>query len=84
MSEHGAVHVSCREVVALVADYFDDVLDDDSRSLFEEHLNFCEGCVSYLHQLRTTIDAMGQLREEDVSDEATRRLLTALRDWRRT
>ena len=51
--------------------------------LFEQHLNFCDGCVWYLDQMRRTIAAVGRLREEDVPPETRDALLAAFRDWRK-
>jgi anti-sigma factor RsiW len=76
-------HVSCREVVELVTDYLEGALPADEIALFEQHLNFCEGCVWYVDQLRTTVAAVGRLEEEDLPAETRERLLGAFRDWRR-
>jgi anti-sigma factor RsiW len=79
-----AEHLSCQEVVELVTDYLDESLPTEDTSLFEQHLNFCEGCVWYVHQLRTTVEAVGEIREEDVPSEAKDRLMGAFRDWKRS
>ena len=75
-------HITCREVVELVTDYLEGALNADETSLFEQHLNFCDGCLTYVDQLRVTIDAVGRIDEQDVPPEARERLLTAFRDWR--
>jgi hypothetical protein len=77
-------HVSCQEVVELVTDYLEAALDPHEAALFEQHVNFCEGCVWYVEQMRTTIAAVGRIEEEDVPPEARDRLLAAFRDWRRS
>jgi hypothetical protein len=82
MAEHGD-HISCSDVVALVTDYFERALPADEVSLFEQHLNFCDGCVSYVEQMRLTAQTVGRLEEEHVPDEAKERLLQAFRDWGR-
>ena len=41
-------HITCREVVELVTDYLERALDAGETSLFEQHLNFCDGCVTYV------------------------------------
>ena len=76
-------HISCQELVELATEYLEGALADEELALFEAHLNFCEGCVSYLDQMRLTIGATGTLREEDVPAEARERLLGAFRGWRR-
>ena len=79
-----AEHVSCQEVVELVTDYLEGALPAEEATLFEQHVNFCDGCEWYLDQMRATIATLGRLGEEDVPTEARDRLLTAFRDWRRT
>ena len=77
-------HVTCREVVELVTDYLEGALAPETATLFEEHLNFCDGCERYVHQMRTTIAAAGRIQEEDVPPETRDKLLAAFRDWRRS
>jgi anti-sigma factor RsiW len=77
-------HITCQEVVELVTDYLERELDVDETSLFEEHLNFCDGCVTYVDQMRVTIDAAGRIAEDDLPPETRDRLMTAFRDWRRS
>ena len=81
MAEH-AQHVSCRQVVDLVTEYLDGALNRDRAALFEQHLNFCDGCVTYVDQLRLTVATVGQVGEDDVPAEARERLVRAFRDWR--
>ena len=80
---HSHDHITCKEVVELVTHYLETALPVDETALFEQHLNFCEGCVWYVDQIRTTVAAAGNLREEDVPPETREALLTAFRDWRR-
>jgi hypothetical protein len=81
MAEHE--HVSCQEVVELVTDYLDQTLAADEASLFEQHVNFCDGCDWYLDQMRTTVGTVGRITEEDVPPETRTSLLAAFREWRR-
>jgi anti-sigma factor (TIGR02949 family) len=83
MSE-SAEHITCQEVVELVSEYLEGELGADQTSLFEQHLNFCDGCVLYVDQMKTTVSTLGRLGEEDVPAEARERLLTAFRDWKRS
>jgi anti-sigma factor RsiW len=70
-------------VVELVTDYVEQALPAEEAAVFEQHLNFCDGCVWYVDQVRKTIDVVGELRTEDVPVETKVKLLTAFRDWRR-
>jgi anti-sigma factor RsiW len=75
-------HISCQEVVELVTDYLDQALPADEASLFEQHINFCDGCIWYVEQIKSTAEALGEVREEDISPEAKDRLMSAFREWR--
>jgi anti-sigma factor RsiW len=79
-----AEHITCQAVVELVNDYLERSLPPDETTLFEQHLNFCDGCDWYVEQLKRTVQTVGEIREEDVPAEAKERLLSAFRDWRRS
>jgi anti-sigma factor RsiW len=70
-------------MVELVTDYLEGRLPQWDRFQFERHIAGCDGCASYLEQMRTTIRLTGILREEDVSPAAREALLSAFRDWNR-
>ena len=72
-------HISCQEFVELVTEYLDGGLSPDAAALFEQHLNFCDGCEWYLDQLRTTIATVGRIGRQDVPEPMRRRLLAAFR-----
>jgi anti-sigma factor RsiW len=76
--------MTCAELVELVTAYLEGALPDDVRRDFEEHLAMCRGCDVYLAQFRTTIDLLGELPEETLSDPARDHLLDAFTAWRRT
>jgi predicted anti-sigma-YlaC factor YlaD len=76
--------LSCQELVELVSDYLEGALDPEGVARFEEHLSICEGCRSYLDQMRATITLAGSLTEESIPSPARDRLLVAFRDWKRT
>ena len=82
MAEHE--HISCQEVVELVTDYLDQTLPADDRSLFEQHINFCDGCDWYLDQMRVTMTTARRITEEQVPAETRDKLLTAFREWKRS
>jgi anti-sigma factor RsiW len=76
-------HITCQEVVELVTDYLEGALPADDVELFEQHLNFCEGCAWYVEQIRATVTTVGRIREEDLPPETRERLVSAFRDWKR-
>lgn len=74
--------MTCRELVELVTEYLEGMLAARDRKRFEEHLEKCAYCVTYLEQMRITIRALGRLPEESLSPPAREALLTAFRDWK--
>ena len=80
MNRPGA-EITCRELVELVSDYFDDRLPEPVRARFEDHLALCPGCVTYLEQMRTTMMLVSQVGELERRPEVAA-LLRAFRDFR--
>lgn len=74
--------LSCQELVELVTDYLEGVLPEDERARFEEHLAICDGCHTYVDQMRTTLRVTGELRAEALTPDAETALRRAFRDWR--
>jgi anti-sigma factor RsiW len=75
--------MSCKELVELVTDYLENALPSEERTRFEEHLGLCDGCVTYVEQIRTTVLTVGALREEEIPPHTRDELLAAFRDWKR-
>ena len=75
--------MDCDEFVELVTDFLDGALSQADQARFVEHLTMCDGCETYLAQFRQTIDTLGELPPESISDEARDKLLTAFRGFRR-
>lgn len=75
--------MDCDEFVELVTDFLDGALSQADQDRFVEHLTMCDGCETYLAQFRQTIDTLGELPVESISDEAREKLLTAFRGFRR-
>lgn len=82
MNELRAPRLTCREVVELLSDYLDGALDPLERARVAAHLETCPECTAYLTQLRTTIGALGRLREADIPKPILLRLVDAFRGWR--
>jgi anti-sigma factor RsiW len=78
----GIAHLSCRELVELVTAYLEGALSIADRMRFENHLTACDGCSTYVQQMRRTIELTGTLRVHDVSLEAESALLHAFRNWK--
>jgi anti-sigma factor RsiW len=76
-----ARELTCREMVKLVTDYFEQRLPADEAQRFEAHVEICDGCQAYVEQLRATVGALGELPEERLSAGARDTLLGAFRNW---
>jgi len=74
--------LTCKELVELVTDYLEDRMSRNARLRFERHLNDCEGCTTYLEQMRQTVSLLGRLTEEDIQPERRQHLLALFRDWK--
>jgi hypothetical protein len=74
--------MTCQELVELVTEYLEGSLTPRDRFRFEGHLPRCQGCADYLDQMRATIRASGQLREESLDPNARDALLELFLDWK--
>jgi predicted anti-sigma-YlaC factor YlaD len=69
--------IACNELVELLTEYLEGTLPPDEEVAIEEHLRGCDGCRTYLDQLRTTIELLGSARVDTLSDQAYEELLAA-------
>jgi anti-sigma factor RsiW len=69
----------CRQAVALVTDYLDDVLPRRQRRRFEAHLRKCPNCHRYFEQIRITIDTVGHVEPEALDPEVKADLIDLYR-----
>jgi anti-sigma factor RsiW len=46
---------SREEIVELVTDYLEGVLDPEMAAEVQAHLELCDGCATYVEQMRATI-----------------------------
>jgi predicted anti-sigma-YlaC factor YlaD len=74
--------LTCHEVIDLLSDYIEGALSTDDRRRVDEHLAECDGCETYLDQMRESIRLIGMVPEDQVPDEQKTALLSAFRDWR--
>ena len=72
----------CRELVELVTDYLEGRLPDAEVVRFEAHIAACDGCTTYVEQIRTTVAVVGTLTEHDLPAGAADALLAEFRDWK--
>jgi hypothetical protein len=74
------MEVTCREFVELVTEYFEERMPDDVRVRFEDHVELCPGCATYLEQMRTTMRLTRSVDELERRPEVAA-LLEAFRDF---
>jgi anti-sigma factor RsiW len=79
---NGRQPLSCKELVALITEYLEGTLSRADHKRFDKHLSGCDGCTTYIEQMRKTIRLAGQLREEELEPAARDELLAAFRDWK--
>ena len=76
------IEISCQELVELVTDYLEGALSPEDRNRFDAHIGGCDGCRTYLEQIRITIAVAGRLTPEELDPAAERALLEAFRGWK--
>jgi anti-sigma factor RsiW len=74
--------IVCRELVELVTPYLEDVLPPDERAAIDHHLAACDGCHTYVEQMRQTIRAIGHVPQEAITSETREQVLAIFRAWR--
>jgi anti-sigma factor RsiW len=75
--------LACQELVELVTDYLEERLATGDRVRFELHLTLCDGCRTYLRQMRRVRATAGRLDEASLAPETRDALLEAFRGWKR-
>jgi anti-sigma factor RsiW len=65
---------NCPEVIALLVDYLEDRLPEDTRRELERHLSGCPTCEADLASYRSTVSLLHSLTEHDLPPELHLRL----------
>ena len=76
-----ALDLSCQEMVELVSDYYEGALAPAEAKRFEAHLAVCDGCTTYVEQVRRTIELTGKVSEDVLDDRTREGLMQTFRDW---
>ena len=69
--------IACNELVELLTEYLEGTLPPNEAAAIEEHLRGCDGCRTYLDQLRTTIELLGSATVDTLPEQAYEELLAA-------
>ena len=75
--------LNCQEVVELVTDYLEQALLPEKQAQFEEHIEECPGCDTYLEQVQQTIMMLRKLSEQQKFPETKQDLLEIFRNWKK-
>ena len=73
--------MDCAELVEIVSDYFEGALTESDTRALEHHLSLCDGCRSYVEQMRATLRLTGRVAVEDIPPDGTEALLDAFRAY---
>ena len=71
----------CRDAVALMTAHLEGVLPGRDRQRLDAHLAGCPHCTEHLAQLRVTVDALGRLEPDEVTDGSVDELVAHFRRW---
>ncbi|MBN6033932.1 anti-sigma factor [Amycolatopsis sp. 195334CR] len=71
--------MNCEQFVEQVTAFLDGVMDPAAERRFVDHLAECDGCGTYLDQVRATVRTLGDLPPENLPPEARESLLAAFR-----
>ena len=80
-NEEQRVDIACQRLVELVTEYLEGTLDPPTVAAIEAHLAICPPCLEYIDQFRTTVDLLGHVPVDSLSDTTKNDLLTAFREF---
>ena len=69
--------MTCQEIVELVTDYLERALDSETAAIFEEHINFCDGCEAYVGRCAPRSRPSAAIEPEDLPAATLTGLLAA-------
>jgi anti-sigma factor RsiW len=75
--------MTCQELTEVLTDYLEGVMPPEQVAELEAHLELCEGCATYVEQMRETIRAVHALHPEHVEATVPDDVLAAFRAWKR-
>jgi anti-sigma factor RsiW len=75
--------MTCQELTEVLTDYLEGVMPPEDVARLEAHLELCEGCVTYVDQMRETIRTVRALRPDEVEATVPDDVLAAFRAWKR-
>ena len=76
------VDLTCAQLTELVTEYMQSELSAEDRTHFEQHLHACTWCMTYLAQMRVSVDWLGQLTAP-LPETTQAAMLELFRRWQR-
>jgi anti-sigma factor RsiW len=76
--------LSCKELTELITDYLEQRLSPVDRARFDQHLSVCPGCVTYIDQMRLTLEALSAKAPVEIPEQIESDLLKAFRTWKQS
>lgn len=73
--------LTCQQLVELVTAYLERELSLWDRVRFQMHIAMCPHCRNYVHQMSTTVDALGHVPEIDLPDDVAKEMLERFKSW---
>jgi predicted anti-sigma-YlaC factor YlaD len=82
MTNANQKELNCQEVVELVTDYLEQALLPETQAQFEDHIEKCHGCNTFLEQVQQTIMMLRKLSEQQTFPETKQDLVEIFRNWK--
>jgi predicted anti-sigma-YlaC factor YlaD len=82
MTDANQKELQCQEVVELVTDYLEQALLPETQAQFEQHIETCPGCKTFLEQVQQTIVMLRKLSEQQTFPETKQDLIEIFRNWK--
>jgi len=74
--------LTCKELTEWITDYLEGSLPQADHTRLEQHLSTCDGCQTYLDQMRLTVQTLGSKPRLEIPAALESELLRAFRSWK--
>jgi anti-sigma factor RsiW len=74
--------LTCKELTEWITNYLEGCLPQAEHARLELHLSNCEGCQTYLAQMRLTVQSLGSKPRVEIPPALESELLQVFRSWR--
>ncbi len=74
---------TCKQMADLIYAYLNNSLNPDVKKDFEQHLQICPDCVSFLNTYRKTVEVTRAVRAREIPADVRKNILAFLRKPKR-